>query len=316
MPLQPSTSALWRLPILATLAILTACAGPSAKRDSAPAASSGQRLSGNADEFASDALQAFVAADSQRALASIARANVIAADRPELAWLHARICATTPGCQAEPIETRLRKLAPENGVVWLGPLARAQARQDKAAEQQILDVMSRAQRFDLYWTSLVWRLSAAFNSNSPPPGTPGANPQPLTHALDSTTEALSAVVVPAFKPLSTACNLDRTQDPATRTQCQRIAEAMQRSDSTLVEGLGLGIAQRLATPASPDAIVLDERVATLSYRSQAAGAVVREQVERDKFSAQMLELMKKLPREQDVALAILRWAGQPLLPAK
>ena len=62
-------------------------------------------------------------------------------------------------------------------------------------------------------------------------------------------------------------------------------------------------------------MVLDERVATLSYRSQQSGAIVREQVERDKFSAQMIELMKKLPREQDVSLAILRWAGQPLLPA-
>jgi NifB/MoaA-like Fe-S oxidoreductase len=76
------------------------------------------------------------------------------------------------------------------------------------------------------------------------------------------------------------------------------------------------MAQRLATPASPDSIVLDERVATLSYRSQAAGAVVREQVERDRFSAQLLELMKKLPREQDVSVAILRWAGQPLVPGK
>jgi hypothetical protein len=315
MGMQPSTSPLSRLLLLAALAVLAACAGPSAKRDSATSAGSNQKLSGNADEFASGALQAFVEADGQRALAAIARANVIAADRPELAWLHARICAVSPGCQAEPIETRLRKLAPENGVVWLGPLARAQARQDKPAEQQILDVMSRAQRFDVYWTSLVWRLSTALNANSPQPGTPGANPQPLTRALDSTTEALSAVVVPAFKPLSTACGLDRVQDPATRTRCQLIAEAMQRSDTTLAEGLGLGIAQRLAAPASPDAIVLNERVATLSYRSQAAGAVVREQVERDKFSAQMLELMKKLPREQDVSLAILRWAGQPLLPA-
>jgi hypothetical protein len=302
--------------LVAVLAVLTACAGPSAKRDSATGANSAPKLSGNADEFASAALQAFVEGDGQRALAAIARANVIDANRPELAWLHARICAVTAGCQAEPIETRLRKLAPDNGVVWLGPLARAQARQDKAAEQQILEVMSQAQRFDLYWTSLVWRLSAALNDNSPQPGTPGANAQPLTHALDATTEALSAVVVPAFKPLSTACGIDRAQDPATRTRCQRIAEAMQRSDSTLVEGLGLGIAQRLATPASPDAVVLDERVATLSYRSQAAGAVVREQVERDKFSAQLIELMKKLPREQDVAMAILRWAGQPLLPAK
>jgi hypothetical protein len=91
---------------------------------------------------------------------------------------------------------------------------------------------------------------------------------------------------------------------------------MQHSDTTLVEGIGIGMAQRLATPASPDALVLEERGATLSYRSQAAGAVVRSQVERDKFSAQMIELMKKLPREQDVSVAILRWAGEPLLPQK
>jgi hypothetical protein len=61
-------------------------------------------------------------------------------------------------------------------------------------------------------------------------------------------------------------------------------------------------------------VVLDERVSALGYRSQAAGAVMRSQVEHDKFSQQMIELMKKLPREQDVSLAILRWAGQPLLP--
>jgi hypothetical protein len=91
---------------------------------------------------------------------------------------------------------------------------------------------------------------------------------------------------------------------------------MQSSDTTLAEGLGLAMAQHLATPASPEAVVLDERIATLSYRSQAAGAVVRSQVERDKFSAQMIELMKKLPREQDVSVAILRWAGEPLLPGK
>jgi hypothetical protein len=162
----------------------------------------------------------------------------------------------------------------------------------------------------------VWRLSVARAAKAPAAGTPGASPTPLTEALDRTTEALSGAVVPAFKPLTAACENNRTQDPAIRTRCEGIAQAMQRSDTTLVEGLGLSMAQQFATPASPAAIVLDERVATLSYRSQSAGAVVRSQVERDKFSAQLIELMKKLPREQDVSVAILRWAGQPLLPAK
>jgi hypothetical protein len=302
--------------LLAALLMLSACASQEPQRGAGTPAASAQMPSGNPDELAGDALQALAQGSGQRALAAIARANVVAPKRPDLAWLHARICMLSPGCEPEPVETRLRKLAPENGVVWLGPLARAQTRSDKRVEDQILEAMSRAQRFDLYWTGLVWRIATARNAHAPAAGTPGAAPHPLTNALDETTEALSNAVVPAFKPLSTSCGLERTQDPATRTRCERIAQAMQQSDTTLVEGIGIGIAQRLATPASPDALVLEERGATLSYRSQAAGAIVRSQVERDKFSAQMIELMKKLPREQDVSVAILRWAGEPLLPQK
>lgn len=298
--------------LLAALLVLAACAGSAPQRGTNAA----HAPPGNADELAGDALQALMESDTPRALASIARANLLAPNRPDLAWLHVRLCMLTPGCAPEPIEARLRKLAPNDGVVWLGQLTRAQARHDKRTEDQILEAMSRAQRFDLYWTGLVWRLSTARYKNTPAPDTPGAPPLPLTTALDRTTEALSSAVVPAFKPLNTACGLDRAQDPATRARCERIAQAMQRSDTTLVEGLGLGIAQRLATPASPEAVVLEERATTLGYRSQAAGAVVRAQVERDKFSAQMIELMKKLPREQDVSLAILRWAGQPVLPER
>ncbi|HKS54762.1 MAG TPA: hypothetical protein VJS12_05730 [Steroidobacteraceae bacterium] len=301
--------------VLAVALTLSACAGQAPQRGTGTSAPT-RTLSGNADELAGDALQELSESDAQTALAAIARANLLAQNRPDLAWLHVRICALTPGCEPEPIETRFRKLAPDNGVVWLGPLARAQARRDNQAEAQILEAMSRAQRFDVYWTGLVWRLSAARNAKAPAAGTPGASPTPLTAALDRTTEALSAAVVPAFKPLSAACEVARTQEPVARARCDRIARAMQGSDTTLVEGLGLAMAQHLATPASPEAVVLDERIATLSYRSQAAGAVVRSQVERDKFSAQMIELMKKLPREQDVSVAILRWAGEPLLPAK
>jgi hypothetical protein len=300
--------------LLAALLALTSCASQSPQRGTS--AASARAPTGNPDELAGDALQALADGNGREALAAIARANVVAPNRPDFAWLHARICAVSPGCEAEPLEARMRKLAPDNGIVWLGPLARAQGRHDKRAEDQILEAMSRAQRLDLYWTQLVWRLSMARSARAPGPGTANAPSQPLTQALDQTAEALSTTVVPAFQPLSIACALDRAQDAATRTRCERIAQAMQRSDTTLVEAIGIGIAQRLATPASPAATVLEERAATLSYRTQAAGAVVRSQVEREKFSVQMIELMKKLPREQDVSVAILRWAGEPLLPAQ
>jgi hypothetical protein len=305
-----------RLAVLAALLMLTACASQEPQRGTGPRTAATQVPTGNPDELAGDALQALAEGNGQQALAAIARANVLAPKRADLAWLHARICMLSPGCEPEPVETRLRQLAPDNGVVWLGPLARAQTRSDKRVEDQILEAMSRAQRFDLYWTGLVWRLTEARNAHAPAAGSPGAPPHPLTNALDQTTDALSDAVVPAFKPLNTSCGLERTQDPDTRARCERIAQAMQQSDTTLVEGIGIGIAQRLATPASPDALVLEERGATLSYRSQAAGAVVRAPLGRGKLSTPMIEVMKKLPREQDVSVAILRWAGEPLLPQK
>jgi hypothetical protein len=297
-----------RAVLVMALMLLTACASQTPQRSPAPSVPAG-----NADELAASALLALVAnRDAQQALTLMERASQVAPNRPELAWLHIQVCIQARGCEPEPIEARLRKLDPGNGIVWLGPLARAQARNEGQVEQQILEAMSHAERFDLYWTSLVWRLTAARNASTPPPTNPG---QPLTETLDSTIQSL-AMVVPAFKSLSAACSQQRTGEAAALARCQRIAQALQRSDTTLVEGLGLGIGQRLATPGSPDAVVLEERVSVLAYRNETAGAIVNAQVERDKFSAQMLELMKKLPHEQDVSVAILRWAGRPLLPAR
>lgn len=254
--------------------------------------------------------------DASHALGLIRQAGELAPERPDIAWLQVRICMELQGCEPEQYEARLRKLDPKNGSVWLGPLGRAQGRHDTRTEQSLLEAMSQAERYDVYWTTLVWRLGAAIaqanTPRTPAPGTPQA--MPLTNALNDVTGWLSQLTFAAFRPLTNACDVQRTVDPTARALCDRIAQAMQRSDTTFVEGLGLGIAQRLSTPGTSAAVTLDARVATLGYRSQAAGAIMQAQVEREKFSAQVVELMKKLPREQDVWVAILRWAGRPLSP--
>ena len=76
--------------LLAALLALTACASQSPQRGTAAAAGSARAPTGNPDELAGDALQALTNGDSQGALAAIARANLVAPNRPELAWLHAR----------------------------------------------------------------------------------------------------------------------------------------------------------------------------------------------------------------------------------
>jgi hypothetical protein len=220
----------------------------------------------------------------------------------------------TPSCEPESVEAQLRKLDPGSGAVWLGPLARAQARRDTRTEDQILEVMAKAADFNVYWTTLVARLTPPVSRSPVATSVTQAAPTPLTNALNSTIGYLSRMTTQAFTPLSSACDAQQVREPGRRVRCDRIAQILQKSDTTLAEGVGLGIAQRLAVPNSAASMQIMEKISTLSHQNQASGTIVAAQVEKEKFSDQMLKLMAELKREQDVSKAILRWAGQPLTP--
>lgn len=252
--------------------------------------------------------------DASRALAQIQKAVQSAPQRPELVWLHLRICTDVPGCETEPIETQLRKLDPGSAAVWLGPLARAQKRRDTRAEEQILEAMSKAAHFNIHWTTLIARLTPVISRTPAATSVAQAAPTPLTNALNATIGWLSRMAITAFKPISTACNEQHVRNPATRARCEAIAQALLKSDTNLAEGFGLRIAQQLAAPSAGASMQLIDQGNILRYQIQAAGAVVAAQVEKDKFSEQMLKLMAQLKREQEVSKAILRWAGRPLTP--
>jgi hypothetical protein len=304
IPLMKTTTA------LLVCMLVAACASSEPKRASTAAAA--PALRGDADQLAASALRTWAADHgSPQASAQIAKAAQLAPDRADLAWLHARLCAEIAGCQPEPIETRLRKLDPGNGAVWLGALSRAQAKRDTQAERQLLETIARAERFDLYWTTLVSRLTPALNAMS---GAPATDKEPLTTSLNSMTGWLSSLAVAAIKPVTKACDKRRVAEADMARRCQQVAQAMQRADTTLVEALGLGIEQRLTPPGTASALMLEGRMNKLTYVSEASSSVIQAQVEREKFSTHMLELMRKVRREQDMSAAILRWANQPLDP--
>lgn len=301
-------------PLLVVL-LLSACASSPPQ----PGASNVNPVpeSGDADEFAAGALALWgtnASANGSRALTQIQKAAQVAPQRPEILWLHLRLCMEVPGCEPEPIEARLRKLDPDNGVVWLGPLARAQARRDARASAQILEMMSKAGNFNIYWTTLIAKLVPPMSRMPVATSVAQPVPTPLTNAMNSTINWLSTLAAAAFRPLSAACDAQQVREPETRVRCEQVAQALQRSDTTLVEGLGLGISERLAPANSGALMQITERVQTLRHQTQAAGAIVTAQVEKEKFSEQMLKLMQQLRKEQDVSRAILRWAGQPLTP--
>ncbi len=279
----------------------------------APSAATG---STDADEAAAQALNTWATngGNASQALAQIQKASQLAPQRPEILWLYLRICMEVRGCEAESIEAQLRNLDPKSGSVWLGPLARAQARKDARAEEQILEVMTKASHFNVYWTTLIARLTPPISRFPTGASSRQEVPTPLTNGLNTTVSWLSQLNVSAFPPVSRACDQERVRDPATRVRCEIIAQALQKSDTVLTEGLGLGIAQRLAVPDSAGAQKITTRISTLRYQNQKSGAIVAAQLEREKFSDQMLKLMAQLPREQDVAVAIMRWAGEPVTP--
>jgi len=296
--------------------LLSACAS-SPPQQGAPTPAAVPEGKGDADQMAASALAlwgANPANNGSQALSQIQKAAQAAPQRPEILWLHLRICTQVPGCEPEPIEARLRKLDPNSGAVWLGPLARAQARRDARAEAQILEVMGNTAHFNVYWTTLVASLGPILSKT--PVATSAAQPvpTPLTNAMNLTISWLSSLATPAFRSVTQACDEQHVSEPAARVSCQKVAQALQKSDTTLAEGLGLGIEQRLAIPNSAAALQVTAKIQTLGYQNKAAGAIVAAQVEKERFSEQMIKLMQQLKKEQDVSRALLRWAGQPLTP--
>jgi hypothetical protein len=296
-----SNRASFRWASIVAAIVLTACA-------SGPARTSKQSSSSKptADQWALAAVEALqIRHDSALALADIQRATQMEPQRADLTWLWLSLCVRAQGCAPEPIEVRMRKLDVGNGAVWIGPLARAQAERDVRSEEQILIALGKAQRFDVYWNSLLWRL-ASIRARAAPADQRLAK----TVALNDVAGMLSAVILPSLQPLATACSAERMAQQQTIARCKLVAQVLEKGDSYAAEGVGLGIEQRIYRDGTPEAVVLADRIQNLRYRRDTAAGIIESQVEREKFSEQYVELLKKLPREQDVTDAILRWAGE------
>lgn len=89
----------------------------------------------------------------------IAQASLIAPERADLALLNIQFCQADASCDPEPLEIRLRGMDEKNGAGWLGALARASKSGDEQAKSAALAAIARSERVDVYWTTLVARLS-------------------------------------------------------------------------------------------------------------------------------------------------------------
>ena len=293
--------------ILVLAVALVGCASPKVDAPGAKSASGAKSSAADptADAFASQSLATyFVQRDGARTLTLIAAAVKQAPNRADIQYLQVALCRQIEGCGAEPFEARLRKLDPGNAIVWLRTLSDAQRQRDVSVEGQVLDVIGRAERFDVYWPSLVAGLTTARNSG----------PAGLEVALNETVGWLAGTAVPSLQPLTAACTRVRLSDSTWAERCRRVARVMMRSDTYIVESFGIAIAKQVSVGDPVELAKLDERERTARYLWRTSAEIIGSQVERDKFAAEHLKLMRSVKREQDVHSAITRWAGRPTTP--
>lgn len=306
--------------LVAIAMVMQACASPKTGNPAAaakPASTSAKRTPpaaiASTDLLLAEALRQYLNnRDAPQAMAMAQLAVQRSPDRADALWLELQMCEGTPGCQPEPLEAQLRKLDPTNSLVWLGPLDRALQRNDLAAADQIMEVIARSQRLDLGWNAMVVKLSTALADRTR--NTAPENKMPLGEGLNETVGLLSRLALPAFQPLSDICNARRLGDRLVAARCLLVSALLQRGDTYISESMGLGIAQRLAAAETGENAKVEQRIAVARYQRDTAGEIIASQVEREKFTVEMLELMKKQRREQDVFIAIIRWSGRPLTP--
>jgi hypothetical protein len=258
-------------------------------------------------ELASAALAKRVDADSlaaagllsmgNQAQALLTRAVDAAPDRPDLIWLQAQRCAQLPPCDPLPIERRLREVDPPNGAGWWGAIARAGAAHDNTDIDAALLAISRAERFDIYWTTLIAHLSRAV-----------ANTKEMSVQESEVVVIgyLAGEAIPAYQYISSSCKGERLQLPGATEVCRGVARALQNSDNYLTEMIGVAIAKRVWPEDSPEWKAAAERRRVYEYRSKLYPKLEQRVLA---HPDEYLNLCARTRREQDVFAAQLSAAG-------
>lgn len=249
--------------IAALLPLLSSCAtssDPQAKKAEERMAHAAALLSSRTDAdslAAAGLLDAFKQRD--QSLRLITQATAEAPERADLLWLQIRMCRAEPTCDTEPLERGLRSLDPTNGAGWIGALTRANKANDEPAKSAALAAIGRSDHLDVYWTTLVARLSrAAANTKA----------VSLTEAEIMVIGNLSAQAIPGYQVLSNACKGESLKRDDVVGVCRGIATALLHGDTYITEMVGVAIAKRVWPEDSPQWMDAAEARRTFDYRAK------------------------------------------------
>jgi beta-lactamase regulating signal transducer with metallopeptidase domain len=177
----------------------------------------------DADAQAAGALMIADLGQHEQPLAMVAQASLLAPERADLVWLHIQLCEAVASCDPEPLERRLQVLDEKNGAGWLGALARASKRGDEAAKSAALAAVARSGRVDVYWTTLVARLT---------PQVASTKALSLPEAMKNIIGGLAAVAIPRFRDITDdACKAERATQENVMETCRGVANSLLNGDT-------------------------------------------------------------------------------------
>jgi hypothetical protein len=236
---------------------------------------------------------------SEQSLSLLTRAIAVAPERADLVWLQAQICLKVAPCDPEPMELRLRSLDPSNGAAWLGVLARADSSKDDNRKEAALAAISRSDRVDIYWTTLIARLSRASAQTKM---------MSLPEAEQMVIGFLAAQAIPAYGVASKSCKGDRLERADIIEVCRGLAKAFEGGDTYITEMIGTAIAQRVWPEGSPEWKAATDARRVYAYRSKLWGKLDAEPWS-ESTAEGYLALCAGNHREQDVLRARLIETG-------
>lgn len=250
---------------------------------------------GDADSLAAAAMLGLGRkVDSMQRLTLIARAVEEAPGRPDLVWLHVRLCNEVDGCNPEPLEARLRALDADNGAAWFDSIGRAGKRNDVVAMRKVMVAIAASTRFDTYWNATIVHVTNAIVKT---------HTMNLPTAFIATIGMASVLAIPAYQTIVNACKGESLNDTEVVATCRQVASVMLHGDTYITEMVGAAIAKR----AWPEGIseYLDavgaRRVA--NYRIYADGQIGLHRLWSARYTAKRLQLMTDNKTEQEVKLA-------------
>jgi hypothetical protein len=233
-----------------------------------------------------------------------AKASDLDPDNAAIGWLRLQLCAGTAGCDIRDPATTMRWVDADNSAVWMATLAVAQRDRDSEEVSRTLQEMAQGSRFEVYRNrTVVLLFDTLKHAEAELP--PGYVPSDLSR-LSEVMAVAGAEIVPPFTPLLAACR--EPYGGERRENCLKLAKLMQRADTVSAQMAGLTIEKRLSPPDSKDARAVAERRRELEWRVTAASEYDAPALPwlTNALARDRVREMRKLSREEDVDIAILR----------